>query len=430
MQQKLLLTRQWTFLLLVFLSSVLLGACTDECTSTITYTAYEPVYMTKTELRSSVQVEPARTLQKPGKIYAYGDYLFINEQLAGIHIIDNSNPAAPQRISFLAIPGNVDMAVKGNTLYADNYIDLVVLDITNPKAVTLKKRVEDVFSINNSSTAVQAETFIATYKEKKVTEPLTGSDCDSNFPRVMLSDGIANGSFQSNMAMPRSAIPSGKGGSMARFTITGDHLYTVGMSSLQLFDIAEEANPRKGALIQLGWGIETIFPYQDKLFIGSTTGMHIYDNSNPASPAWMSTYAHVRSCDPVVVDGNLAWVTLRSGNACAGFTNQLEVIDISNPRSPQLLKTYPMQHPHGLGIDGSTLFLCEGAFGLKVFDIKNPLQVADKQLMHLKDQHSYDVIPLGTILLMIGEDGLYQYDYSNPSALKLISKISVSPAKS
>ncbi|MBC3541594.1 hypothetical protein H7U12_18005 [Rufibacter sp. H-1] len=414
---------------MLVLAGLFLGSCTDDCQSTITYTTYEPVYMTKTELRSSVQVEPARALQKPGKIYSYGHYLFVNEQQAGIHIIDNSNPAAPQRLSFISIPGNVDMAVKGNTLYADNYIDLLVLDISNPKAVTLVRRVEDILSVNNTPAALQAETFIATYQEKVVTEPYQGTDCDGNAQPVLFADGIGNGAFQSSAAMPRGAAPSGKGGSMARFTITEDHLYTVSNSSMQLFDISQETNPQKGALIQLGWGIETIFPYQDKLFIGSTTGMHIYDNRNPANPVRLSTYAHVRSCDPVVVEGNLAWVTLRSGNACAGFTNQLDVIDISNPASPQLVKTYPMQHPHGLGIDASTLFLCEGAFGLKVFNIKDPLKVADNLLKHIKDIHAYDVIPLGDILLMIGDDGLYQYDYSNPAALKLISKIPVTPAQ-
>jgi hypothetical protein len=228
---------------------------------------------------------------------------------------------------------------------------------------------------------------------------------------------------------PMSAMPggsgTGKGGSMARFTIAGNHLYTISLSDLQVFDISIAAEPQEGKKINLGWGIETIFPYNDKLFIGSNTGMHIYDNSNPTAPQHLSTYAHVRSCDPVVVEGNLAWVTLRSGNTCDGFTNQLEVLDISNARSPKLLKVYPMQNPHGLGIDRSTLFLCEGEFGLKIFDVKDHLKIDENLKAHFKDHDAYDVIPLGSSLLLIGKDGLYQYDYSDIDQVKFLSKIPV-----
>ena len=35
------------------------------------------------------------------------------------------------------------------------------------------------------------------------------------------------------------------------------------------------------------------------------------------------------SCDPVVVQGDYAFVTLRGGTECQGFSNQLDIIDIS-----------------------------------------------------------------------------------------------------
>jgi hypothetical protein len=120
-----------------------------------------------------------------------------------------------------------------------------------------------------------------------------------------------------------------------------------------------------------------------------------------------------------------AYVTLRSGTACQGFTNQLEVIDISDLRTPSLVKVYPMQNPHGLGIDNGTLFICEGEYGLKVFDAKNVTTIDQGLLAHFKDKDAYDVIPLGNILVVIGKDGLYQYDYSDPKNLKLLSVIPV-----
>jgi hypothetical protein len=82
-----------------------------------------------------------------------------------------------------------------------------------------------------------------------------------------------------------------------------------------------------------------------------------------------------------------------------------------------------MDNPYGLGIDNKKLFICEGAKGLKTFDANNILDI--KQLQHFKDMNAYDVIPLNNTLMLIGTDGLYQYDYSNPSSLKLLSKIAV-----
>ncbi|WP_187262663.1 LVIVD repeat-containing protein [Pontibacter beigongshangensis] len=425
MKNKALLLPQQLLALLLFLPALLLSSCTDEVETTITYTVQEPVYMLRADLQQAVKVNTPRGLETPGKIYAKGNYLFINEVDKGIHIINNANPASPQFVSFIDIPGNIDMAVKGNILYADSYIDLVALDISNPLDVKLVKRVENIFPSYGMLVNDTARIFIARFEEKTITETVQSynSRVIRNPWMFMAMDGSTR-SPQSFAAAPGGS-GAGKGGSMARFTIAGNHLYTVSLSDLQVFDVSNAAEPQSGQKIRLGWGIETIFPYNDKLFIGSTTGMHIYDNSNPTSPQHLSTYAHVRSCDPVVVEGDLAWVTLRSGNACAGFTNQLDVIDVSNARSPKLLKTYPMQNPHGLGIDRSTLFLCEGQFGLKVFDVKNHLKVNENLLAHFKEHDAYDVIPLGTSLLMIGKDGLYQYDYSNPSQIKLLSKIPI-----
>jgi len=107
-------------------------------------TRYTPVYMTLEEIRNSVNSEGPRELQSPGKIYSYGQYLFINELYEGVHIINNFNPEKPENIGFISIPGNVDIAIKNDVLYADNVIDLVAIDIADPLAVKVVKRVEEV----------------------------------------------------------------------------------------------------------------------------------------------------------------------------------------------------------------------------------------------------------------------------------------------
>jgi hypothetical protein len=99
-----------------------------------------PIYLTK-EAASRVVAGPARPLRTPGKIYVKDDFIFVNEMHQGIHVINNFDPERPQPVAFISIPGNVDLAIKDNILYADNYRDLVLLDIANPANIRVANRV-------------------------------------------------------------------------------------------------------------------------------------------------------------------------------------------------------------------------------------------------------------------------------------------------
>ena len=320
------------------------------------------------------------------------------------------------------------MAVKGNILYADSYSELVALNIADPLNIKEVGRVSGVFQSGQFDGVwwnYNAQSNLINDQRTDIVTETIKTNCEDGSSASPWGREVWAFAADSKAAAPTSANPSsGQGGSMARFTLYNNFLYTVGQSNLQLFNIKNTSQPIKAANINLGWGIETIFPYKDKLFIGSTTGMYIFDNSNPEKPVQMSVFQHAMACDPVVVEGNRAYVTLRSGTTCNRGLNQLDVVDIADLRNPKLLKSYPMQNPHGLGIALPNLFLCEGKYGLKSFDATNDFDI--KQMEHLTDMDAYDVIPLNSkTLLMIGKDGFYQFDYSNPKQLKLLSKIPV-----
>ncbi len=215
---------------------------------------------------------------------------------------------------------------------------------------------------------------------------------------------------------------TGKAGSMARFAVVDDYLYTVNNESMKLFNISNDAQPYFTTDVTMGFGIETIFPKNDMLFIGSQDGMFIYSIEQADNPVHVSDYSHITSCDPVIVDSTFAYVTLHSndnGNWCAGNTNELHIIDISNVSYPMLLQQHQMQRPLGLGIDNNKLFLCDD--GLKVYDVSNTPEI--NLLQHFKISAN-DVIALGEILLVVGDDGLYQYNYSGEN-LDFISKMEI-----
>ena len=417
---------------LIYLLGIFLSGCTDDCDSRLYYTYLEPVYMTTQEIRESFEFREPVELSFPGKIYLYGDYLFVNEVGKGIHIINNTDKRNPVNIGFVNIPGNYDMAVKGNILYADNYVDLLALDISNTNDVKLVKRLEGVFNDHYHYEFLDQnqEAVVVAYEETD-TVWYDNPECGGVMPQFLRAEGgfvfggAMNDSAVPTSAAPPSASPTGIGGSMARFAIVNDILYTIGSYNLGVFDITSTSDPVFGNHVEIGWDIETIFPYENNLFIGAQNGMYIYDISEPSAPEFMSTFAHVNSCDPVVVNEDYAFVTLRSGTECDGFTNQLDIIDISNLYNPFLIKTYPMKNPHGLGLDGDALFICEGEWGLKIFNASDINTITSNQIKHYTEMHSYDVIPFNDNLIMIGRDGLYQYDYSSLENIQLLSHLPI-----
>ncbi|MEZ0485744.1 LVIVD repeat-containing protein [Fibrella aquatica] len=418
------------------------SACTDQCNETRLFRQYTPVALTPNQVRMGLNVASARGLVNPGKIYTKDGYLFINELKMGIHVIDNRNPSSPKSVAFINIPGNGDMAVRDNFLYADSYMDLVTLDISDLTNIHEVARSEKVFtqgqfdggswyySTSNGNEIIQDQ------KVEYVKQTIK-TNCEAS---PVAAGGWWGGGWWGTMQFAsassdnKSAAPgngtSGTGGSMARFALYDKYLYAVSTSDMKLFNVQQPSKPSFSSTVNMGWGIETIFPYKDKLFIGSQTGMLIYDNADPAKPKQLSVFQHARVCDPVVVNDNTAYVTLRSGNTCQGFTNQLDVVDITNLTNPKLVKSYPMRNPHGLGVDFPNLFICEGAYGLKSFNVSDPMQVDKNLQQYMEDFQAYDVIPMGGVsgqktLLLIGKDGFYQFDYTNPRSLRLLSKIPV-----
>lgn len=419
MFQKITLTSSSFLILFIgFFSLFSLSSCESEDCN-YSYLSYEPIFMSYDEFRNvPIELQNPRPLENVGKIYFYNRYLFVNELNKGIHIINNSNPAAPVQIGFLNIVGNVDMAISGNILYADSYTDLLVIDLTIVTNPQLLQRINNTFNkqiFGDNGYADPNYGIVVGWKEKEVV--VTG-DCNGN--ELIYQDQNGFGSQQGN-----NNSNTGTAGSMARFAITQNHLYTLNGDNLKPYSIINPIFPEPKNEIELGWGIETLFPYNNNLFIGSQRGMHIYNLDMPSEPKFTSTYEHITSCDPVVVSENTAYVTLRNGTNCRDGVNELHLIDISDLENPSLINTQPMTNPYGLGVDSKyrnkTLFVCDGDAGLKVLNVTNPLSV--QQIGADASINGYDVIAHNDILMMIGKDGLYQYNYQDPENLQLLSII-------
>lgn len=397
---------------------IFLAGCLKDKT-TYRYTIADPIYQTLTAVRANMKSAAPRSVEQTGKIYVFDKYLFVNDLNQGIHVFDNSDPKNPKNISFIAIPGNVDMAVKGNTLYADCYSDLVAFDITDPKNVSAKKFLNNVFPQQNRFYYQSQNP-----DSIRVVVGYTFRDTTVDYATYRRNNwGCINCMYASADAQAR---PGGTGtaGSMARFAQINDYLFTVSNTDLSVFNTSNSLSPQFVKTTKLmGWGIETIFPLKEKLFIGANNGMFIFDVSNPATPVQMAAISHFRSCDPVVADDNYAYVTLRNGTTCQGTVNQLQVYSLTNLYAPTLTRAYDLTNPKGLSKDGNTLIVCDAASGVRFYDASMVTSI--KQVATVFAPGSYDVIAMNNLAIVSAADGIYQYDYSNVAHPTLLSKISV-----
>ena len=153
---------------------------------------------------------------------------------------------------------------------------------------------------------------------------------------------------------------------------------------------------------------------------------HSPDQTDPETPRQLSALAHVTSCDPVVAQGNYAYGTRRAGSFGGGGENRLDILDITDLTDPQMDESYAMQGPFGLGIDDSTLFVCDGRAGLKVYDVTDPANI--NLLAFETANETYDVILIPPLAIVVGPDGLHQYDYTDVATtgeLVLLSHLDV-----
>lgn len=413
MKTKLILTT----LLLFFI----LQSCSEDADFVLVNVA-TPEYITLDNLRSSIEITNPTNIVASGKIYAYKNMILVNDLKRGIHVIDNTDPKNPIKVAFIKIIANNDMEVRGDYLYADSLMDLVVFDISNINSIKKISRLKDVFPVNIPIPFM--EDLIVEYGDDGYNaDPnsiIIGWDISKERRKIDEFNYLSRG--VDILAFAEANAITGQGGSLAKFKIVDDFLYAVDSHNINIFNIDNLEKPKQLNPVFAGFDIETIFNRGDHLFLGSKSGMYIYNIGTPAIPQYISEFQHGTACDPVVVDNEYAYITLRAGNSCGALDSSLQIVNITDLNNPVLVKSYAMDNPYGLGIKNDLLFICDGKSGMKVYDKS---KVEELQLLdHFENINTFDVVPLEDHLLMIGEDVLYQYAYTD-EGLNLLSQFSL-----
>lgn len=83
-----------------------------------------------------------------------------------------------------------------------------------------------------------------------------------------------------------------------------------------------------------------------------------------------------------------------------------------------------MKNPHGLAVKDNHLFVCEGQFGMKVFEIKE--QATLEEIKWYSSMRGKDVILSNdSTMIVVADDGIFQYDYKNVMDIELLSQLRI-----
>ena len=408
-------------LILLCSAIILFSSCKDKIVSE--HFVNVPIYEDFETFRNAISLESPRAIEKQIGIYKWNQYLFVVEENEGVHFIDNSDPSNPNKIGFLEVQGCSGLAIKDNNLYVDNLIDVAVIDISSIEQPEQISRLENIFSdkfpVGDNTLPYQkvdpSKGVVVAWETQMVKEEVENSQ--NYYP----PNSLGELSLESSIAYVGTSASIA--GSITKFALVNDYLYIMDRQNLHPINIANPQSLVKNSPVQIWRNVETLFPHDDKIFMGTTTGMMIYSTSKPSAPNHLGTITHTTAWEPVVVKGDYAYVTVRSGTTCFGNINELEVVNISNPTNPFMESTFEMTNPHGLGVDGNSLYLCDGESGLKVFDCTNPTTVGNHLTQTFSDIHAIDVIPHAGVAIVLTSDGIYQYDISDPQSIQYLSQI-------
>lgn len=408
--------------LALFVFTIIHFSCENNITQAeISYTKATAIYGDLNLQRSSILIQAPQEILAPGKIYVSDNMLLIGERNKGVHTFDNTNPENPQPLNFINIPFNNEFYVHESMLFVESLYDIIKIDISDIKSPQIEDRILDAFlgDLKNN----EGE-YVVGFDYEKVTEMV---DVNSNVYQIRRDNrDIIHYDFEERL-IEESSVPTAFIGSddvigtFNKMAYAHGHLYVINDKFLTVIDDLNGFN--FVSVEEIGRRMEMIYPQDDALFIGTDRSMEIYDLFIPSQPHYKSAFQHAPACDPVLPDGDVAYVTLRNVNN-AEEENVLLVIDIKDKENPIELQEIPMLSPFGMTKIGEKLFVAEGHHGVKIFDISD--QESIEEIEHISNVTAFDVIPhhkFSNVILIANPTGISQYRFESDNHFTLLSTI-------
>ncbi len=323
-----------------------------------------------------------RQISSPQSMYLYDSVLYVSDLDSGIHRYRVSSDAALTPLATIPLVGNAGVAVRGDIVYANSWGSIVALRLATDGSY-------DTASV--------------------IRQEATPVPVDDHYTRR--GGWGCMGCAETDYATtPQSG---GAASSYAVFAAIDTFLYYVDGYDIVTMSIAKPDSPFVLTTTPIAWDLETLFPTEKYLFVGGQSGMYIMERlADPAAPTHIGTFQHAQACDPVVVQDTLAYVTLRSGNACGAARDVLLSVSIANPAAPKLLDELPLSTPYGLTVADTLLFLARGYGGLTLCSTAHPDSLSVVQ--QWSEPVCKDFIWSDSTLYVMSFWDVSAYDVSNP----------------
>lgn len=139
----------------------------------------------------------------------------------------------------------------------------------------------------------------------------------------------------------------------------------------------------------------------------NTSGLYIFDISDPAHPDSIGIYETFDQANAVHVSGGYAYIT-------QGYSGYLQIIDVSDPANPSPLGSIPTPEPSDVYVSGDYAYVAAGIFGLWVIDISNPLSPLGAGFYDTPGSASGVYVSGNYAYVADGDSGLIVVDVSDP----------------
>lgn len=336
----------------------------------------------------------AGRLVAPLSMSLEGSRLFVSDGAAGVHVFDISDLAHPRHTLTIPLQGNRGAVAYGDVLYANDFDAIYAMRV-----------------------ASESYEILATIKQPRqepraIDGPVVERD----------NGGFGCACHTSTMSYDAAPAPAGGGvSSYATFVTVDTYLYFLDYTSIVTVDVSTPEAPKELSRTSISWTAETLFPSQSHLFVGGTQGMYIFDRARPDHPAQVGKIEHARACDPVVVEGETAYVTLRSGNNCGATPDELMAVDVAEPSSPHVIAHRPTKTPYGLAVGGELLYVSNGDHGFELVDVSDPADPVRRAAW--SNAPTRDFIWSGDVLFVLSNRDLKIYNVSDPQNPTVIGAI-------
>ncbi len=326
-------------------------------------------------------------------IYLYDSLLLVSDAVHGLVVYSVANPSAPNYLQTIRLTEHSGVAAVNGVVFANSAGAILALSLESD----------------------------TTYKVLSVIRPSPYYG-DGYPPMNDYHEGGIGCAGPAEVSYDSPAASrNGAGGSYAVFAVSGSYLYYLRGSSLVTIDIANPAQPEEIGELHINWSVETIFSTGDHLYIGAPDGMFIVDIEKPSQPELIANVGHFRSCDPVVVQGSYAYVTLRAGGICGGTQSRLMVVDVADPAKPRTVYDAPVSTAWGLCVRNNHLYVAFGTAGHGLYDISAP--DSPRATKTWETYASKDFIWQEDLLYTMGFDRITILDVSDPNVPRPVGAI-------